>query len=47
MSAALAISLVFVIYLFSGWNVATYLIGEMRMPQQSLPRSLLAGKDRE
>ncbi len=43
MSAPFAISLVFVMYSFSGWNAATYIIGEMRTPQQSLPRSLLAG----
>jgi APA family basic amino acid/polyamine antiporter len=30
-------------YSFSGWNAATYIIGEMRMPQQNLPRALLAG----
>jgi APA family basic amino acid/polyamine antiporter len=34
---------VFVMYAFSGWNAATYIIGEMRTPQQSLPRALLAG----
>ena len=43
MSAPFAISLVFVMYSFSGWNAATYIIGEMRTPQRSLPRSLLAG----
>jgi APA family basic amino acid/polyamine antiporter len=30
-------------YSFSGWNAATYIIGEMHTPQQSLPRALLAG----
>src|SRR5260370_2753842 len=35
--------LVFVMYSFSGWNAATYIIGEMRTPQQNLPRALLAG----
>ena len=30
-------------YSFSGWNAATYIIGEMRTPQQNLPRALLAG----
>ena len=38
-----AIGLVFVMYSFSGWNAATYIVGEMRMPQQNLPRALLAG----
>src|SRR6202051_3837498 len=42
-SGPFAIGLVFVMYSFSGWNAATYIIGEMRTPQQSLPRALLAG----
>src|SRR6202161_1927505 len=42
-SAPFAIGLVFVMYSFSGWNAATYIIGEMRTPQRSLPRALLAG----
>jgi basic amino acid/polyamine antiporter, APA family len=42
-SAPFAIGLVFVMYSFSGWNAATYIIGEMREPQKNLPRALLAG----
>jgi APA family basic amino acid/polyamine antiporter len=42
-SAPFAISLVFVMYSFSGWNAATYIIGEMQMPQRNLPRAMLAG----
>jgi basic amino acid/polyamine antiporter, APA family len=42
-SGPFAIGLVFVMYSFSGWNAATYIIGEMRMPQRNLPRALLAG----
>ena len=42
-SAPFAIGLVFVMYSFSGWNAATYIIGEMKTPQQNLPRALLAG----
>ena len=42
-SAPFAIGLVFVMYAFSGWNAATYIIGEMRLPQQNLPRALLSG----
>ena len=42
-SAPFAIGLVFVMYAFSGWNAATYIIGEMHTPQQNLPRALLAG----
>src|SRR5471032_3329348 len=41
--APFAIGLVFVMYSFSGWNAATYIIGEMPTPQQSLPRALLTG----
>ncbi len=42
-SAPFAIGLVFVMYSFSGWNAATYIIGEMRNPEQNLPRAMLAG----
>jgi APA family basic amino acid/polyamine antiporter len=42
-SAPFAIGLVFVMYSFSGWNAATYIIGELRMPQRNLPRAMLAG----
>jgi basic amino acid/polyamine antiporter, APA family len=42
-SAPFAIGLVFVMYSFSGWNAATYIIGEMHTPQESLPRALLTG----
>src|SRR5205823_867411 len=42
-SGPFAIGLVFVMYSFSGWNAATYIIGEMNMPQRNLPRALLAG----
>jgi APA family basic amino acid/polyamine antiporter len=42
-SAPFAISLVFVMYSFSGWNAATYIIGEMRMPERNLPRAMLVG----
>src|SRR6185436_10671628 len=42
-TAPFAISLVFVMYSFSGWNAATYIIGEMDTPQRSLPRALLVG----
>jgi APA family basic amino acid/polyamine antiporter len=43
LSAPFAISLVFVMYSYSGWNAATYIVGEMQDPQRSLPRSLLVG----
>jgi basic amino acid/polyamine antiporter, APA family len=40
-SAPFAISLVFVMYSYSGWNAATYIAGEIRDPQRSVPRSLI------
>lgn len=43
LSAPFAISLVFVMYSFSGWNAATYIIGEMRFPERNLPRAMLSG----
>ena len=42
-SGPFAISLVFVMYSYSGWNAATYIVGEMRDPQRNVPRALLAG----
>jgi len=42
LSAPFAISLVFVMYSYSGWNAATYIINEVREPERSLPVSLLA-----
>lgn len=42
-SAPFAISLVFVMYSFSGWNAATYIIGEMKQPERNVPRAMLFG----
>jgi APA family basic amino acid/polyamine antiporter len=42
-TAPFAISLVFVMYSYSGWNAATYIAGEIRDPQRSLPRALITG----
>ena len=41
-SAPFAISLVFVMYSYSGWNAATYIVNEVREPERTLPFSLLA-----
>jgi basic amino acid/polyamine antiporter, APA family len=41
--APFAISLVFVMYSYSGWNAATYIGGELREPARNLPRALFAG----
>lgn len=42
-SAPFFISLVFVMYSYSGWNAATYIIGELRDPHHILPRALFFG----
>ncbi len=42
-SGAFAVSLIYVSYAYTGWNVATYLTDELKDPQQSLPRVLFAG----
>jgi basic amino acid/polyamine antiporter, APA family len=42
-SAPFAISLVFVMYSYSGWNAATYIIEEIRDPIRNLPRALFMG----
>jgi len=39
----LAISLVYVMFSYTGWNAATYLAGEVREPHRVLPRSILLG----
>ncbi|HEY7679481.1 MAG TPA: amino acid permease [Terriglobia bacterium] len=40
---SLPVSLIFVLYCYSGWNAAAYLAGEVRDPNRNLPRSLLIG----
>jgi APA family basic amino acid/polyamine antiporter len=42
-SDAFAVSLVYVMYAYSGWNAAAYVVGEIRMPGRNLPRALLIG----
>jgi APA family basic amino acid/polyamine antiporter len=42
-SGAFAISLVYVMYSYSGWNAAVYITGEIKQPEKNVPRSLLAG----
>ncbi|MBI3933700.1 MAG: amino acid permease [Acidobacteria bacterium] len=37
------VSLIFVLYCFSGWNAAAYLAGEIRQPHRNIPLALLAG----
>jgi APA family basic amino acid/polyamine antiporter len=43
LSAPFAISLVYVMYSYEGWNAATYIAGEVRNPQRIIPLALLAG----
>lgn len=43
LASALATSLIFVMFCYSGWNASAYVAGEMREPQRDLPRSLLFG----
>lgn len=43
LSAPFAVSLVFVMYSYSGWNAATYIAGDIREPERSVPRAMLAG----
>jgi APA family basic amino acid/polyamine antiporter len=40
---SLPVSLIFVLYCFSGWNAAAYLGGEIRRPQRNVPLALLLG----
>ena len=41
LSGPFAVSLMFVLYAYSGWNAAAYIIGEVRQPQRTVPASLL------
>jgi APA family basic amino acid/polyamine antiporter len=38
-----AISLIFVLYAYSGWNAAAYLAGEIRNPARGVPAALIGG----
>ena len=42
-SAEFAIALVFVMYAYTGWNAATYIVDEVQDPQRTVPRALLVG----
>ncbi|MEM6808059.1 MAG: amino acid permease [Pseudomonadota bacterium] len=42
-SGAFAVSLIYVSYAYTGWNVATYLSSELESPQKYLPRVLGGG----
>lgn len=40
---SIAVSLIFVLYAYSGWNAAAYLAGEIRDPARGVPAALLGG----
>lgn len=40
-SGSFAISLMYVLYSYSGWNAAAYIVGEVKNPQKTVPRALL------
>ncbi len=42
-SPAFAISLVYVMYAYEGWNGAVYVAGEVEEPQRHMPRALITG----
>ncbi|MGM0375668.1 MAG: APC family permease [Bacteroidota bacterium] len=42
-SGAFAVSLVFVMYSYSGWNASAYIINDIRNPRRNLPMSLFLG----
>ncbi len=43
LSAPFAVSLVYVMYAYSGWNASTYIVGEIRDPARSIPLSVGLG----
>ena len=43
LTAPFAISLMFTLYAYSGWNAATYILGEVRTPSRVIPIALAAG----
>ncbi|MCB0629226.1 MAG: amino acid permease [Saprospiraceae bacterium] len=42
-SPSYAVALVYVMYAFSGWNAAAYIVEEIRAPKRNLPRALIWG----
>jgi APA family basic amino acid/polyamine antiporter len=42
-SGAFAVSLVYVMYSYSGWNASSYIIAEVKQAERNVPRSLLVG----
>lgn len=42
-SGSFAISLVYVLYAYTGWNAATYMMDEVKHPEKTVPLALLIG----
>jgi APA family basic amino acid/polyamine antiporter len=42
-SGSFAANLIFVSFAYTGWNAAIYIVGEIKNPHKTLPRSLLLG----
>jgi len=42
-SGPFAVSLVYVMYAYSGWNASTYIVGEVRDPSRNVPLSVALG----
>jgi len=42
-TAPFAVSLMFTLYAYSGWNAATYILSEVRSPERVIPLALAAG----
>lgn len=42
-SGAFAISLIYVLYAYTGWNAATYMMDEVKKPERNVPLALLIG----
>lgn len=43
LTAPFAVSLMFTLYAYSGWNAATYILGEVRTPARVIPAALTVG----
>ncbi len=43
LTAPFAVSLMFTLYAYTGWNAATYILGEVRTPGRIVPLALAAG----
>lgn len=42
-SGPFAVSLIYVMYAYTGWNAATYIVGEIRDPGRTVPRAIVGG----